>query len=49
MTDTGVEVEVPCLPGIVVPRFAGVDQWFRQMSPPDNNVLVHTREGNVIL
>lgn len=48
MTENGVEVEVPYLPGFVVPQFAGVDHWFRQMSPPDN-VLVHTREGNIVL
>ncbi|HWU32280.1 MAG TPA: hypothetical protein VN108_05365 [Marmoricola sp.] len=48
MTESGVEVEVPYLAGFVVPQFAGVDQWFRQMSPPEN-VLVHTPEGNIVL
>ena len=48
MNDAGVEIEVPYLPGFVVPQFEHVDQWFRRMAPPEN-VLVHTREGNIVL
>lgn len=48
MTETGIEVEVPYMPGFAVPQFEHVDQWFRRMTPPEN-VLVHTREGNILL
>lgn len=48
MTETGVEIEVPYMPGFAVPQFEHVDQWFRRMTPPEN-VLAHTREGNVVL
>ena len=48
MKATGVEVEVPYLPGFSAPQFAHVDEWFRKMTPPDN-VLVYTREGPVTL
>lgn len=48
MKATGVEVEVPYLPGFSVPQFTHVNEWFRKMTPPDN-VLVYTREGTVTL
>ncbi|GAA4375082.1 hypothetical protein [Agromyces bauzanensis] len=48
LKEAGVEVEVPYMPGFVVPQFDHVDQWFRRMTPPEN-VLVHTREGNIQL
>ncbi|MEV8251666.1 hypothetical protein AB0O87_12185 [Microbacterium sp. NPDC076768] len=48
MTETGVEVEVPYMPGFAVPQLERFDQWFRRMTPPEN-VLVHTREGNILV
>lgn len=48
MTEAGVEVEVPYMPGFAVPQFEHVDQWFRRMTLPEN-VVVHTREGNILL
>lgn len=48
LSDTGVEVEVPYLPGFAVDQFAHVDEWFRRMNPQEN-LLFRTREGNVML
>lgn len=48
LSDTGVEVEIPYLPGFAVDQFAHVDEWFRRMTPPEN-LLLHTRDGNVML
>ncbi|WP_231735211.1 hypothetical protein [Microbacterium hominis] len=48
MDESGIEVEVPHMPGFVVPQFEHVDQWFRRMAPPEN-VLVHARGGSVQL
>ncbi|WES65835.1 hypothetical protein P0L94_07120 [Microbacter sp. GSS18] len=48
LSDTGVEVEVPYLPGFAVDQFAHVDDWFRRMRPQEN-LLLRTREGNVML
>lgn len=48
LSDTGVEVEIPYLPGSAVDQFAHVDEWFRRMNPQEN-LLLRTREGNVML
>lgn len=48
MTERGVEVEVPYLPGHSVDQFAHIDEWFRTASPPEN-MVAHTRKGAVYL
>lgn len=48
LTDTGVEVEVPYLPGYAVGQFAHVDEWFRRQAPPPS-MLLRTREGAATL
>ncbi|MDT0143227.1 hypothetical protein [Microbacterium sp. PRC9] len=48
LSDTGVEVEIPYLPGFAVDQFAHVDEWFRRMNPQEN-LLLRTRDGNVML
>jgi len=36
LSHTGVEVEIPYLPGFEVDQFAHVDDWFRRMKPQEN-------------
>lgn len=48
LLDTGVQVEIPYLPGFVVEQFAHVDLWFRRMQPQEN-LLLRTRDGAVML
>jgi len=48
LQDSGVEVEIPYLPGFVVEQFAHVHAWFRQMKPQEN-LLLRTRDGAVML